>query len=130
MSDTRKFLPPSGALAQAPISSAARLGDWIVVSGQIAIDQSGVVVSGGVGAETRACLESLKAILESMGSSLADVVQTRIFLTDFSGYADFNTVYREYFSAPYPTRSTVGTPELALGAAIEIEAVAVTVDHS
>jgi 2-iminobutanoate/2-iminopropanoate deaminase len=60
-----------------------------------------------------------------MGASMADVVQTRVFLTDFTGYDDYNQVYREYFSAPFPTRSTVGAPQLALRAEIEIEAVAI-----
>jgi 2-iminobutanoate/2-iminopropanoate deaminase len=53
------------------------------------------------------------------------VVQTRIYLTDFSGYADYNRVYQEFFSPPFPTRATVGTPQLALGAEIEIEAIAI-----
>lgn len=116
---------PGGFLAKAPISSAIRAGDTIYLSGQIGIDDTGALVPGGVGGQTRACLEAIRDILASYGASLADVVQTRVFLTDFAGYADYNRVYQEFFSAPFPTRSTVGTPALALGAGIEIEAVAV-----
>lgn len=120
-----EYRAPEGFLSKAPISNAIRVGDVIYLSGQIGIDDTGALVPGGIGGQTRACLESIRAILASYGASLADVVQTRIFLTDFSGYADYNSVYQEFFSAPFPTRSTVGTPGLALGAQIEIEAVAV-----
>jgi 2-iminobutanoate/2-iminopropanoate deaminase len=117
---------PSGFLAAAPLSNAVRVGDLIFISGQIGIGDAGTVVPGGVGEQTRACLQGIQRILESMGASAADVVQTRVFLTDFTGYDAYNRVYREYFSSPFPTRSTVGVSQLALGAEIEIEAVAIT----
>lgn len=120
----REFVAPTGALSQAPVSSAIRVGDLIFLSGQIGIDDTGAVVPGGVAAQTRACLRMIQGLLEPLGASLADVVQTRVFLTDFAAYADYNSIYREFFSAPYPTRSTLGTPQLALGAEIEIEAIA------
>jgi 2-iminobutanoate/2-iminopropanoate deaminase len=120
----RDFVAPTGVLAKAPYSAAIRVGDLIIVSGQIGIDEAGELVPGGVGGQTRACLQAMQRILESMGASLADVVQTRVFLTDFETYDEYNEAYREYFTAPFPTRATLGTPELALGAEIEIEAIA------
>jgi 2-iminobutanoate/2-iminopropanoate deaminase len=121
----REFVAATGALAAAPFSAAVQVGDMILVSGQIGIDEAGSLVPGGVGAQTRASLEALKGILEGLGASLADVVQTRVFLTDFATYSDYNDAYREFFTPPYPTRATLGTSELALGAGIEIEAVAI-----
>lgn len=121
----REFKAPTGFLAKAPLSNAIRVGDMIFMSGQIGIDDSGAVVAGGIGEQTRACLQGIKNVLESMGANMSDVVQTRIYLTDFSGYADYNRVYQEFFSPPFPTRATVGTPQLALGAEIEIEAIAI-----
>ncbi len=121
----REFVAATGVLAQAPFSAAVQVGDMILVSGQIGLDESGGLVPGGVGAQTRASLEALKGILEGLGASMADVVQTRVFLTDFATYADYNEAYREFFTPPYPTRATLGTSELALGAGIEIEAVAI-----
>ncbi len=120
-----EYQVPTGFLAKVPISSAIRVGDMIFLSGQIGIDDKGAIVPDGIGGQTRACLENIRDILASFDASMADVVQTRIFLTDFSGYADYNRVYQEFFSAPFPTRSTVGTPGLALGAEIEIEAIAI-----
>ena len=125
MSADREFVPATGVLAAAPYSAAIRVGDTIIVSGQIGIDESGSLVPGGVGGQTRACLQSIRNILEGLDASLADVVQTRVFLTDSATYADYNEAYREFFTEPYPTRATLGTSELALGAGIEIEAVAI-----
>ncbi len=123
--DEWEYRQPTGVLAKAPLSNAVRVGDMIFIAGQIGIDEAGKLVPGGVGEQARACLESIKTLLESMGASMADVAQTRVYLTDFAGYADYNRVYQEYFSAPFPARATVGTPMLALGAEIEIEAIAV-----
>jgi 2-iminobutanoate/2-iminopropanoate deaminase len=125
VSADREFVAATGVLAAAPFSAAVRIGDTIIVSGQVGIDESGALVPGGVGGQTRAALQAIKTILEGLGASMADVVQARVFLTDFATYADYNEAYREYFTAPYPTRATLGTSELALGAEIEIEAVAV-----
>ena len=124
MSADREFVKATGVLAAAPFSAAVRLGDTIIVSGQVGLDADGKVVPG-VGDQTRAALQAIKDILAGLGSSMADVVQVRVFLTDFATYADYNDAYREFFSEPFPTRATLGTSELALGAGVEIEAVAV-----
>jgi len=119
-----RFVAPSGFLAQVPFNAAVQVGDLILIAGQIGIDDAGVVVAGGVGEQTRICLQNARKILEALGASLADVVQTRIYITSFSEYADFNRVYQEFFSAPFPVRSTIGVAELALNAQIEIEFIA------
>lgn len=128
MSADREFVAATGVLAQAPFSAAVRVGDTIIVSGQIGLDESGSLVPG-VGDQTRAALQATKDILEGLGASMADVVQTRVFLTDFATYADYNEAYREFFTPPYPARATLGTSELALGAGVEIEAVAIRRRH-
>ncbi|MYW92968.1 hypothetical protein G3I59_20710 [Amycolatopsis rubida] len=115
---------PHGFLARAPLSNAIRVGDLVITSGQIGIDGSGAVVPG-IGPQTRICLENIATLLAASGADLRDVVQTRVFLADFTGYDEFNQVYREFFADPYPTRSTIGVPRLALGAEIEIEATAI-----
>jgi 2-iminobutanoate/2-iminopropanoate deaminase len=124
MSGDREFVKATGVLAAAPFSAAIRDGDTIFVSGQVGLDADGKVVPG-VGDQTRAALRAIKDILEGLGSSMADVVQVRVFITDFATYADYNEAYREFFAEPYPTRATLGTSELALGAGVEIEAVAI-----
>lgn len=120
----QEFLAPTGALVEAPLSSAMRAGGLIFVSGQIAIGDHGAIISEDAGEQTRGCLEIIKALLEQLDSSMTDVVQTRIYLTDWTGYANVNRVYQEFFAEPFPTRSTVGASDLAFGASVEIEAIA------
>ena len=123
--DERQFQAPKGFLAQAALSGAIRVGEVIFTSGQVGIDDDGAVVAGGIGEQTRVCLQNIQKILEGFDAALQDVVQIRVFLVDFTGYDDYNRVYREFFTTPFPTRSTIGTPQLALGAEIEIEAIAI-----
>jgi 2-iminobutanoate/2-iminopropanoate deaminase len=123
--DERQFQAPEGFLAQAALSGAIRVGEVIFTSGQVGIDDHGAVVAGGIGEQTRVCLQNIQRILEGFDAALQDVVQVRVFLVDFTGYDDYNRVYREFFTTPFPTRSTIGTPQLALGAEIEIEAIAI-----
>ena len=64
------------------------------------------------------------AKLEAAGLTLADVVKTTVFLVDIADFPAFNEVYAEYFPTDPPARSTVEVPALALGARIEVEAIA------
>ena len=63
---------------------------------------------GDVRAETRRTLENIKAILESAGSSMKDVVRVGVFLSDMKNFAAMNKVYAEFFPKDPPARTTVG----------------------
>ena len=104
---------------------AVRLGDAIYVSGQIGIDPAtGKLVSGGQVVEYRQALENLKVILRAAGSSLERVVKTTIYMTDVNELSELNKVYAEFFPHDPPAKTGVEVSRLALGAKIEIEAVA------
>jgi aminoacrylate peracid reductase len=75
------------------------------VSGVLALDAAGKLVGAGdAGAQTRAVLEAIQAIVEAGGGSMADVACCNIFLSDMAHYAAMNAVYREYFPAEPPAR--------------------------
>jgi 2-aminomuconate deaminase len=81
----------------------------------------------GIEAQTRACIENVKAILEDAGSSLAKVVDVTVFLTDIDrDFAAFNRVYREYFETLdiQPTRTTVGVVALPVPISVELKVIA------
>ncbi|MGR5061327.1 RidA family protein [Photobacterium sp. DNB22_13_2] len=80
---------------------------------QIPIDQSGVVVEGGIEAQTRQTLDNLVHTLECAGVSLDSVLQVLIYVTDRDFLATVNKVYAEYFSAPYPNRAAMVVAGLA-----------------
>ena len=110
-----------------PYSIAIQTGDLIFTSGQIGLDPvSQQLVNGGVTAETRQALINLKNVLESSGCTLAGVVKTTVFLKDMGDFQAMNAVYAEYFPKDPPARSAIAVVGLPKGAAVEIEAVAVT----
>lgn len=112
-----------------PYSQCVKMGRTYYLSGQIPLDpETGKVVEGGIAEQTRRVMENIKAVLESAGSNLDEVVKTTVFLTDMGDFAEVNGIYGEYFTEPYPARSAVGVRELPKGVSIEIEALAVCSD--
>lgn len=108
-----------------PYSQAIKVGNLVFTSGQIPIDPAtGVFAEGGIKEQTRQSLTNVKAILEEVGLSLANVVKTTVFLADMNDFADMNAVYAEFFAEPYPARSAVAVKTLPKGALIEIEVIA------
>ena len=108
-----------------PYSQAIRVGNLVYTSGQIPIDPAtGAFVEGGIKEQTRQSLTNVKAILEEVGTSLANVVKTTVFMADMADFADMNSVYAEFFTEPYPARSAVAVKTLPKGALVEIEVIA------
>ena len=109
-----------------PYSAGIKAGHFVYTAGQIGLEpQSGVMVTGGIEAETRRALKNLQGILEEAGSSLDQVVKTTVFLLDMNDFAVMNSIYAEFFTGIYPARSAVQVAGLPKGAKIEIEAVAI-----
>jgi len=90
-----------------PFSPAVRVGDLIFVSGQASVDEKGAIVQDTFEGEFRRSVENLRKVLESAGSDLKHVVQTRNYVRDPANVARYNELYREYFSAPFPARTTI-----------------------
>jgi len=104
-----------------PYSPVARAGGWLVVSGQIGIDD-GALVTGGMRAELRQALENLRALLEGEGASMGDVVKTTVFMRHMDDYAAMNEIYVEAFGEHRPARAAVAVAGLPMGALVEVEA--------
>lgn len=107
-----------------PFSPAIVVGDLILVSGQASVDDSGTIVPDTFEGEFRRSVENMRRILVAAGSDLAHVVQTRNYVRDAVDVAEYNRLYREYFSEPYPARTTI-TNCLPASLRYEIECVAV-----
>ena len=108
-----------------PYSQAIKVDGFLFTSGQIALDPAtGKLIDGDISAQTRRVLENLKAVLESGGSSLNQVVKATVYLTDLSAFSKMNEVYAVYLGHVKPARSTVGVAALPLGASVEIDLVA------
>ena len=107
-----------------PFSPAVIVGDLIFVSGQASVDEKGAIVSDTFEGEFRRSVENLRRVLETAGSDLKHVVQTRNYVRDAEEVPLYNQLYREYFSEPFPARTTI-TNCLPAALRYEIEAVAV-----
>lgn len=62
-----------------------------------------------VGDQTRQVLRNISAVLAEQGLTLDDSVKTTVHLADLADFAEFNVAYKEFFSEPYPVRTTVGS---------------------
>jgi 2-iminobutanoate/2-iminopropanoate deaminase len=118
-------LMAAGAFHRAPFCHAARAGNFLFVTGQIAADPStGAYVLGDIETETRRVMDNLVLVLEEAGFGLRDVVTARAFLTSFDEYEAFNRIYAEYMGEFLPTRTTIGVVALAAGARVEVDLIA------
>jgi 2-iminobutanoate/2-iminopropanoate deaminase len=106
-----------------PFSAGVRGPGVIYLSGQVGLDPAtGRLISGDVAAQTARTLDNIRALLESVGSSLDDVLRVSIYLTSMESFVAMNEVYARYFREPFPARTTVAVRDLPLGASVEIEA--------
>lgn len=111
-----------------PYSAGVKTEQFIYTAGQLGIvPESGNIVDGGIENETRQSLTNIQQIIEEAGSSLRWVVKTTVFLRDMDDFARMNAVYAEFFKDNPPARSTVQVAALPKGAAVEIEAIALTI---
>lgn len=108
--------------AHVPLSPAVRAGDFVYISGQVPV-LDGQVVSGGVGPETWAVLENVKATLALAGCEMEDVIKTTVWLRNRDDFAEFNAAYATFFPTEPPARSTAES-RLMIDIAVEIEAIA------
>ena len=119
-----------GESSNLPFSEAVRVGNVLYLSGQIGLDNSGKLVSGGIAAETRQTLENIKVVLERYGSSMEKVVKCTVMLADIREWDEMNKVYLTFFHNELPARSALGASGLALMARVEIECIAVVDEGS
>ena len=93
-----RISPPGVAAPRGPYSPAVRAGDFIFVSGQVAVDPATQqLITGDIATETRQVLNNIKALLEGCGATMADVVKCGVFLADAKDFAAMNAVYAEFF---------------------------------
>jgi 2-iminobutanoate/2-iminopropanoate deaminase len=104
----RQGINPPGLQVPGPAYSQVVVsGDLVYTSGQVGRDEHGVFVSDEVEAQTRKALENIRTALEAVGCSMDDVIKVSTFLGDNRYFRAYDAVYREFFSAPYPARTTV-----------------------
>jgi len=108
-----------------PYSQGVCANGFLFVSGQIPVDPAtGVFVPGGIKEQTHQALVNAKAIVETAGFKMSQVVKATVFLADMNDFAAMNEVYATFFTDPFPARAAVQVARLPRDAKVEIEVIA------
>ena len=106
-------------------SRVVRAGDFVFVSGCTSVADGEVVHAGEPAAQTRQAIENVRSALARVGGTLADVVRTRMFVTDIAAFDEVGRAHGEVFRDIRPATSMVEVSKLVDGALVEIEADAI-----
>ena len=108
-------------------NQAVLINDVLYTSGQLAIDpKTGKLCEADISLQTKQIFRNIENILKEAGFELSDIVKTTVFLADISLFAEFNEVYKTYFTKENaPARSCIAAKGLPMNALIEIESIAV-----
>ena len=108
-------------------SRAVKVGNTIEVTGTVAVDENSLLVGKeDAYAQTKFIIEKIERVLQNAGSSLKDVVRTRMFVTDIRRWEEYGKAHGEFFSEIKPCTSMIEVSGLiAPEYLIEIEATAI-----
>jgi 2-iminobutanoate/2-iminopropanoate deaminase len=123
----KKVINTSNAPAPiGPYSQAIIAGDFVFVSGQVAINPAnGELVMDTIKSETKQVMENIKSILIEAGIDFNHIVKTSIFLKEMQDFAQVNEVYGSYFSEQFPARETIQVAGLPKNVNVEISVTAI-----
>ena len=121
----RELCPAEPSRRRRPaVLGAVLVGDTLYLSGDIGLDENQKVPATAK-AEATLLLDGIKATLETAGYTMDDLVTVTVYCSDVKHYADFNEVYRTYFTKEFPARAFVGAGTLLFDARFELQAIAV-----
>lgn len=111
--------------AVGPYSQAIEAGDFLFISGQLALDPSTMKLVGSNAADqAEQALKNMGAILEEAGLKYENLVKVTVLLNDMNDFASVNDVYAKFFSSDFPARAAYQVARLPLDGLVEIEAIA------
>ena len=101
------YISPDGGFKTPPLSSAARVGELLFVSGTPGYHADGRIDEGDFGKQFDQAVVALRSVLERGGSSIRLIVKVNMLLTRQQDVPEMNRRYAEAFGpAPYPARTT------------------------
>lgn len=123
MTDRQAITSDKVPAAAGPYSSAVLFSSVAFLSGQGPYDADGNLAGDDISSQTRQTLSNLQAVAQASGTSLNNAVKVAVHLSDMANFEAMNAVYAEFFSAPYPARTTVqsGLPKPEM--LVEIDAI-------
>ena len=120
--DVKVISTTAAPAAIGPYSQGILTRNMAFLSGQLGIDPStGKLAEGGVKAQAEQSLKNIKALLDSIEATPANIVKTTIYLVDMADFASVNEIYAKFFDGTYPARSCVAVHQLRMNGQVEIE---------
>jgi reactive intermediate/imine deaminase len=106
-------------------SQATTNGDVLFTAGQLPMTPDGELLDdASVATQTERALENVRAILESEGLGMDDVLKMTVYLDDIEDFDEMNETYGEFFDEAPPARSAIEVGSVPKGSALEVEAIA------
>ncbi|CAE6694808.1 MULTISPECIES: RidA family protein [Paraburkholderia] len=106
-------------------SHVAIANGFVFVSGQLPINAQGEkLADASFEVQAEQVLANVQAALEGAGSSIAQLVQVRVYIADVEHWASFNQIYARWAGEARPARAVVPVPHLHYGLKVEVEATA------
>jgi 2-iminobutanoate/2-iminopropanoate deaminase len=110
--------------SQRHLSAATRCAGLVFVSGQLALDATGVLVGSTIEQQTHQCLQNVQSVLVKEGLSMRDVAKVTVWLKDAEDFLRFDLAFSQFLGDHRPARSTVRADLMLGGDLVEIEAIA------
>ena len=107
-----------------PYSQGIELDGLVFLSGQIGLKPETGELAEGIAAQTHQVIQNIRAVLQSAGCTLTNVVKSTVYLRSMSDFTQFNQIYGDYFKVNAPARTTVEVSALPKSALIEIDIIA------
>jgi 2-iminobutanoate/2-iminopropanoate deaminase len=110
--------------AVGPYSQGVAAGNFLFISGQLGLDPATkTLITGSFEDQVKQAFVNLRSVAEAGGAQLADAVKLTLFLTDLSKFAVVNETMKQFFSEPFPARSTIEVAGLPLKGEFEVEGI-------
>ena len=107
-----------------PFSKTIAANDFVFISGQVGLDETGKLVNSSFEAETRQVMKNIGVLLQKEGLAFSHLVSVTIYLKSMDHYQLTNKIYTSYFTGILPTRVCIAVADLPAKANIEISAIA------
>lgn len=108
-----------------PFSSGVLVGNTLYIAGTLGLDSATRLPPAAVEDEVRIIMDTFGKVLAEAGMTMSDLVSVTVYCPDLTLYAQFNAVYRSYFSTDFPARAFIGSGPLLFGARFEMLGTAV-----
>ena len=108
MKYVRFITSPNAPAPSGPYSQAVVTGRQVFLAGQRPVDPLTGEIPRDFLSQVDQALTNVRTVLDSAGADLTDVVKLTVYLADLSDFDRLNSVFRTWFSEPYPARTTVG----------------------